>query len=46
MRVQYFEEASSIGFRTSSVYGLKTLGVMLRFKLHEAGRLKAAIFLP
>ncbi len=46
VQTKYFSEASSINFRTSAVYGLKTLGVMLRFKLHQSRRLKAAIFLP
>jgi glycosyltransferase involved in cell wall biosynthesis len=33
---RYFEEASSVGFRRSVVYGLATLRVVLRFLLHRA----------
>jgi glycosyltransferase involved in cell wall biosynthesis len=32
---RYFEEASSVGFRRSVVYGLSTLKVVLRFVLHR-----------
>jgi glycosyltransferase involved in cell wall biosynthesis len=32
---RYFEEASSVGFRRSVVYGLSTLKVVLRFMLHK-----------
>ncbi len=34
---RYFEEASSIDFRTSTVYGLKTLAALARYVLHRAG---------
>jgi glycosyltransferase involved in cell wall biosynthesis len=34
---RYFEEASSVGFRRSVVYGLSTLGVVLGFMLHRLG---------
>jgi glycosyltransferase involved in cell wall biosynthesis len=34
---RYFEEASSVNFRRSVVYGLTTLRVVLRFLLHRAG---------
>jgi glycosyltransferase involved in cell wall biosynthesis len=34
---RYFEEASSVGFRRSVVYGLSTLRVVLRFVLHRTG---------
>lgn len=43
---KYFPEASSTTIRQSVVYGCKTLLVMLRYRLHVAARLKAAIFLP
>ncbi|TAK00884.1 MAG: glycosyltransferase family 2 protein [Chloroflexota bacterium] len=33
---RYFEEASSVGFRRSVVYGLSTLRVVARFLLHRA----------
>jgi glycosyltransferase involved in cell wall biosynthesis len=32
---RYFEEASSVGFRRSVVYGLSTLKVVLRYLLHR-----------
>jgi hypothetical protein len=32
---RYFDEASSVGFRRSVVYGLSTLRVVLRFVLHR-----------
>ena len=32
---RYFEEASSVGFRRSVVYGLSTLRVVARFLLHR-----------
>jgi glycosyltransferase involved in cell wall biosynthesis len=34
---RYFEEASSVGFRRSVVYGLSTLRVVLRYVLHRIG---------
>ncbi len=34
---RYFPEASSVNFRVSTIYGLKTVGVMLRFMLHRLG---------
>lgn len=34
---RYFEEASSVGFRRSVVYGLSTLGVVLDYMLHRVG---------
>src|SRR5207249_11008249 len=33
----YFPEASSVNFRVSTIYGLKTLGVMLAFLLQRSG---------
>jgi hypothetical protein len=32
---RYFEEASSVGFRRSVVYGMSTLRVVARFLLHR-----------
>jgi glycosyltransferase involved in cell wall biosynthesis len=43
---KYYPEASSTNIQQSIVYGLRTLGVMIRFKLHHSSILKAAIFLP
>jgi hypothetical protein len=34
---RYFEEASSVNFRRSVVYGLSTLTVVARFLLHRTG---------
>lgn len=34
---RYFEEASSVNFRVSLRYGIKTLGVLLRYMLHWTG---------
>lgn len=34
---RYHEDASSVSFRTSTVYGLKTLAALLRYVLHRAG---------
>jgi glycosyltransferase involved in cell wall biosynthesis len=36
-RCRYFEEASSVGFKTGVVYGLKTLWAGFRLVLHRAG---------
>jgi glycosyltransferase involved in cell wall biosynthesis len=46
VQTNYFDDASSTTLRQSVVYGTKTLGVMLRYRLHRSARLKAAIFLP
>jgi glycosyltransferase involved in cell wall biosynthesis len=46
VQTKYFDDASSTTLRQSLVYGLKTLGVMVRYRLHASARLKAAIFLP
>lgn len=37
---KYFEEASSINFKRSSIYGLGVLRVSLRYFLHKAGIVK------
>ena len=34
---KYHEDASSISFSTSTVYGLKTLGALIRYVAHRAG---------
>ena len=34
---RYHENASSVSFVTSTVYGLKTLGALVRYVLHRAG---------
>jgi glycosyltransferase involved in cell wall biosynthesis len=43
---KYFPEASSVSFRGSTVYGLKTLWVLVRFALHRSGIVRSPIFLP
>jgi glycosyltransferase involved in cell wall biosynthesis len=45
-RCRYFEDASSVGFRSGVIYGLKTLWVGLRLLLHRAGILKSRKFMP
>jgi glycosyltransferase involved in cell wall biosynthesis len=40
---RYFAEASSVNFKTSVVYGLKTVGVLLRYVLHRLG-MKSRLF--
>ncbi len=39
---RYFEEASSVGFRRSVVYGLSTLRVVGRYMLHRTGLRRSA----
>jgi len=34
---KYHEDASSVSFSTSTVYGLKTLGALVRYVFHRAG---------
>ena len=41
---KYFEEASSINFRRSVIYGLGVLATSLRFRLSKLGVLHSAIF--
>jgi glycosyltransferase involved in cell wall biosynthesis len=41
---RYFPEASSVNFKVSTVYGLKTVGVMLRFLLQRLGWTHAGYF--
>ena len=43
---RYFEEASSVGFRRSVVYGLSTLRVVGRFLLHRTGLRRSAKLRP
>jgi len=42
----YFTEASSVSFKNSLIYGLKTLGVLVRYILHRMSLLKCRLFLP
>lgn len=43
---KYFDDASSVGFRTSMIYGTKTLGTLVRYVLHRSGLRKAAFLEP
>lgn len=43
---RYFEEASSINFRRSAVYGLGVLGVSLRHRLCKWGLMKSPLYQP
>ncbi len=45
-RCRYFEDASSVGFRSGVVYGMKTLSVGLRLLLHQRGLLHSRKFKP
>lgn len=44
--VRYFDEASSINFRRSTVYGLRTLEVLVRFWLHRLRLWRSPLFQP
>ena len=43
---RYFEEASSVNFRRSVVYGLSTLRVVVRFLLHRTGLRRSSKLRP
>jgi len=43
---KYFKEASSVNFRVSTIYGLKTLWVVARYALHRAGVSSAKYLRP
>jgi glycosyltransferase involved in cell wall biosynthesis len=40
----YFEEASSINFKNSVVYGLGVLGTSLKFRMHAMGWIRSGLF--
>jgi len=42
----YFPDASSINFRVSAVYGLKTLGTLVRYVMHRSGLRRAPFLQP
>ena len=44
VQARYFPEASSVNFKVSSIYGLKTLGVILRFILQRLGLVHSRFF--
>ncbi|GIK78842.1 MAG: glycosyl transferase family 2 [Actinomycetes bacterium] len=43
---RYFEEASSVGFRTGVVYGMKTVWQGLRLAMHRAGIVRSRKYRP
>jgi hypothetical protein len=44
VQARYFPEASSVNLRVSTIYGLKTLGVVFRFILQRLGLVQFRIF--
>lgn len=44
VQARYFPEASSVNFKVSTIYGIKTCGVMLRFSLQKLGLVHSRIF--
>jgi glycosyltransferase involved in cell wall biosynthesis len=44
VQARYFPEASSVNFKVSTIYGLKTVAVMLRFLLQRLGWINSRIF--
>ena len=44
VQTRYFDDASSVGFRTGVVYGLGTLWTALRYRLHVWGIVPCAKF--
>ena len=44
VQARYFPEASSVNLKVSTIYGLKTLGVMLRFLLQRLGLIHSRFF--
>jgi glycosyltransferase involved in cell wall biosynthesis len=43
---KYFKEASSVNFKVSLIYGIKTMWTMFRFFLNKYGILKCRLFQP
>jgi glycosyltransferase involved in cell wall biosynthesis len=46
IQTRYFPEASSTSMRANLVYGLGTLAVMCRFRLHRAGLIPCRLLMP
>jgi glycosyltransferase involved in cell wall biosynthesis len=44
IHTRYHADASSTSIRANIVYGLSTLGVMIRWRLHKAGFVKSRLF--
>jgi glycosyltransferase involved in cell wall biosynthesis len=45
-RSRYFEDASSVDLRQGVVYGLKTLGALMRLQLHRSGLWRSRKYAP
>ena len=45
-RCRYFDDASSVGFRTGAVYGVKTIWAGVRLMLHRRGIVRSRKFRP
>ena len=43
-RCRYFKDASSVGFKTSVIYGTKTLWTGVRLMLHRTGLITSRKF--
>jgi glycosyltransferase involved in cell wall biosynthesis len=43
---KYFKEASSVNFKVSMIYGIKTLICLLKYILHKLGIIKCKLFNP
>lgn len=43
---KYFKEASSVNFKVSVIYGIKTLITLLKYILHNLGIIKCPLFRP
>ncbi len=44
VQARYFPEASSVNFKVSTIYGVKTVGVMVRFCLQRLGLMRSRFF--
>jgi glycosyltransferase involved in cell wall biosynthesis len=44
VQARYFPEASSVNFKVSTIYGLKTVGVMVRFLMQRMGLMHSRFF--
>jgi hypothetical protein len=43
---KYFKEASSVNFKVSMIYGIKTLICLLKYIFHNLGIIKCKLFSP
>jgi len=44
VQARYFPEASSVNFKVSTIYGFKTIGIMVRFLLQRLGLIHSRFF--